>query len=169
MSLVHGLAAKLDAVVDVVGRTVAWTSLVLVAVMAFNVLLRYLFRTGSVAMQEVEWHLMSPLVLIGMSYSLLRDGHLRVDVLFLRFSESAKAAIDLVSAVLAAIISVIVIFLSWKYVVQSWTIGEGSPDPGGLSHRYLLKAFIPVGFALLFVQSVAAAFASYLKLTKTAA
>ncbi|HJS33456.1 MAG TPA: TRAP transporter small permease subunit [Alphaproteobacteria bacterium] len=164
MNSLHGLAAKLDAFVDFVGRTVAWTCLVLVAVMATNVLLRYLFRTGSVWSQELEWHLMSPLVLFGMSYCLLRDGHLRVDVLFVKFGARTQVMVDLVSAILGAMFSLIVVHLSWKYVLQSWSIGEGSPDPGGFPYRYALKAFIPAGFVLLFVQSAAAVIKNALNL-----
>jgi len=164
MNSLHGLATKLDGFVDFVGRAVAWTCLVLVAVMATNVLLRYFLRTGSVWSQELEWHLMSPLVLFGMSYCLLRDGHLRVDVLFIKFSHRTQLAVDFVAAILGAAFSIIVVHLSWKYVLQSWSIGEGSPDPGGFPYRYALKAFIPAGFALLFVQSVAAAIKSALLL-----
>jgi TRAP-type mannitol/chloroaromatic compound transport system permease small subunit len=62
------LADALDWFIDRFGRLASWTAFALVAVMAFNVLLRYFFRTGSVAMQELEWHLMAPLALLGMSY-----------------------------------------------------------------------------------------------------
>jgi TRAP-type mannitol/chloroaromatic compound transport system permease small subunit len=98
-----------------------------------------------------------PLTLFGMSYALRHGEHVRVDVLFANFSDRAKDAINAFSAVLAMIFSALVVWLSIGFVEQSWTIGEGSPNPGGLNALYLIKAMIPLGFALLFLQSLAQA------------
>jgi TRAP-type mannitol/chloroaromatic compound transport system permease small subunit len=155
----HGLARiadRLDAFIDSVGRLTGWCAFALVCVMAFNVLLRYLFRTGSVAMQELEWHLMAPICLFGLSYALLHDGHVKVDILYGRFSPRVRRTIDFVSMLLIVVVTAILIYLSLPYVEQSFRIGEKSPDPGGLTHRWILKAMLPLGFALLLVQSVAA-------------
>jgi TRAP-type mannitol/chloroaromatic compound transport system permease small subunit len=149
--------AGIERVVDAVGTATAWISLVIVGLMATNVLARYLFSTGTVWSQELEWHLLVPLVLFGMSYALRHGDHVRVDIVYARFSERTKVAVDLVSALLTAAISVIVIWLSIKYVQQAYVIDEGSPDPGGIPHRYLIKSLIPIGFALLFAQSIAVA------------
>jgi TRAP-type mannitol/chloroaromatic compound transport system permease small subunit len=151
------LAARIDTFTDVFGRITAWSTFALVLVMAGNVLLRYLLSTGSVWAQELEWHLMAPISLFGISYALRHGEHVRVDVVYGGFPPRAKRFVDLLSAILAIIVSVIVIKLSWNYVGQSWSIGEGSANPGGIPYRYVLKALIPVGFALLAVQSVAEA------------
>ena len=134
--------------------------------MASNVLLRYLFRTGSVWAQELEWHLLVPLVLFGMSYALRHGEHVRVDILYARFSPRAKSVVDLVSALLAMAISIAIIWLSLNYVQQSYVIDEGSPDPGGIPHRYLIKGLIPLGFLLLLAQSIASAIAGIEKLRR---
>jgi TRAP-type mannitol/chloroaromatic compound transport system permease small subunit len=155
------LAAGIDAFIDAVGRITAWSSFALAAVMATNVLLRYGFSTGSVWAQELEWHLMSPICLFGMSYALRHGEHVRVDVLYASFSERTKNLVQLISALIAMAISVIVIWLSYNYVMQSWSIGEGSANPGGIPARYLLKSLIPIGFALFFLQSLAEAIRSY--------
>ena len=150
-----GVAARIDRFIGVVGEWTSWLALVIVVLMACNVLLRYLFHTGSVWSQELEWHLLAPLILFGMSYA-LRDGeHVRVDVLYAGFSPRNKLVVDLISAILCMAISVIIIWLSAKYVQQSWIIGEGSSDPGGLPARWALKALIPVGFVFLILQSIA--------------
>jgi TRAP-type mannitol/chloroaromatic compound transport system permease small subunit len=149
--------ARIERIVDAVGAATAWISLVIVVLMATNVLLRYLFSTGSVWSQELEWHLLVPLVLFGMSYTLRHGDHVRVDILYAKFSDRTKNAVDLASALLTAAISVIVIWLSIKYVQQAYVISEGSPDPGGIPYRYIIKSLIPIGFALLFAQSVAVA------------
>ena len=159
--------AGIERVVDAVGTATAWISLVIVGLMAINVLARYLFSTGTVWSQELEWHLLVPLVLFGMSYALRHGDHVRVDIVYARFSERTKVAVDLVSALLTAAISVIVIWLSIKYVQQAYVIDEGSPDPGGIPHRYLIKSLIPIGFALLLAQSVASAIGAWEKLRRS--
>lgn len=135
--------------------------------MATNVLLRYIFSEGSVWAQELEWHLLVPLILFGMSYALLHGDHVRVDIVYGKFSDRTKVIVDLVSALLTAAISVLVIWLSIKYVQQSYVIDEGSPDPGGIPHRYIIKSLIPIGFALLFAQSVAVALGCIERLRKS--
>lgn len=132
--------------------------------MATDVLLRYLFSTGSVWAQELEWHLLAPLILFGMSYALRHDVHVRVDILYVKFPDRVKRMVDLASALLLAAICVLVIWFSLHYVQQSYVIDEGSPDPGGIPHRYILKALIPLGFLFLFAQSIASALGALEKL-----
>jgi TRAP-type mannitol/chloroaromatic compound transport system permease small subunit len=151
------LADGIDWFIDLVGRTISWLALAVALVMGTNVMLRYGFSIGEIWAQELEWHLLVPLTLIGMSYALRHGEHVRVDVLFAKFSDRGKHAVNVISAVLAIIFSALVVWLSLAYVAQSWTIGEGSPNPGGLPALYIMKAMIPLGFALLLLQSLAQA------------
>jgi TRAP-type mannitol/chloroaromatic compound transport system permease small subunit len=160
----RGARAVIERIVDLVGEGVSWIALAIVVLMATNVLLRYSFSIGSVWAQELEWHLLVPLILFGSSYALRHGEHVRVDIVYGRFSPGAKAAVDLVSALLAIAISALFIWFSLHYVQQSYVIDEGSPDPGGIPHRYLLKGLIPIGFGLLLLQSVAVALGSIEKL-----
>ena len=162
-----GFRARVDRFTELVGECISWLALVIVALMATNVVLRYLFSAGTVWAQELEWHLLVPLILFGMSYALRHGEHVRVDIVYGRFSARTKLRVDLVSALLTAAISVLVIWLSLHYVEQSYVIGEQSQDPGGLPYRFLLKALIPIGFALLLAQSVASAAACLDKLRKS--
>ena len=140
---------------DALGRATSWLALVIVVLMAANVLLRYGFSYGTVWAQELEWHLLAPLILFGMSYAMLHGEHVRVDVLYARFSERTKLRIEILSHLLCILVSLIVIKLSYQYVQQSYVIGEESADPGGLTHRWVLKALIPLGFFFLILQCVA--------------
>lgn len=149
-------ARYLDVIVEHAGRLASWTGFALVCVMAFNVLLRYLFQTGSVAMQELEWHLMAPLSLLCIAYAIKHEGHVRVDILYGRFPPRVKQVLDVLACLAAVAFSVIIIKLSIGYVMQSYNIGEKSPDPGGLPYRFILKSMIPLGFLLLLAQSLAA-------------
>lgn len=164
MRKLAALARACEAVVDTCGLITAWSSFAIVLVMAFNVLLRYAFNTGSVAMQELEWHLMAPIALLGMSYAILKDGHIRVDVVFGRMPWRYQETVNAVSHLLVLTLAVIMVLLAIPYVEQSFVIGEKSPDPGGLTHRFLLKSLIPLGFVLLGIQALAAALRAMLKL-----
>jgi TRAP-type mannitol/chloroaromatic compound transport system permease small subunit len=154
-----GVRARIERFVDVIGAATSWVALVIVALMATNVLLRYLFSAGSVWAQELEWHLLVPLILFGMSYALRHGEHVRVDIVYARLPRRARLIVDLVSALLAVAVSILIIWFSLHYVQQSYVIDEGSPDPGGIPHRYLIKGLIPVGFALLLAQAIASTLA----------
>jgi len=152
---VSRLATRLDAIVDRLGQLSAVAVAALVVVMSANVLLRYGFSVGSVWAQELEWHLMSPIALIGAAYALRHGEHVRVDVLYAGFGERRKAMVDAFAALAGLVICGLIILLSWRYVGVSFAQDEGSPNPGGIPLRWALKAFIPVGFALLAMQFTA--------------
>jgi TRAP-type mannitol/chloroaromatic compound transport system permease small subunit len=147
--------AATERLVDAVGRAASWLTLAIVVLMAAGVLLRYAFSYGSVWAQELEWHLLAPLVLFGMTYALQKGDHVRVDVLYARYSPRGQAAVDLLSAIFAVIMAVLVIRYSIRFVEQSYVINEISSDPGGLTHRWILKALIPAGFGLFALQAAA--------------
>ena len=161
MEAARRLAGGIDAFTDLVGRATSWLALALALVMAANVLLRYGFSLGWIWTQELEWHILVPICLFGMSYALLHGEHVRVDVLFQSFSPRTKHAVDVAAAVLGMVLSILVILLSIHYVMQSWNANEGSSNPGGIDHRYIIKSLIPIGFALFFMQSLSQAIKSY--------
>lgn len=161
------MLGRIERFIDLVGRAASWLALAIVVLMAVNVVLRYLFSVGSVWAQELEWHLLAPLILFVIAWGLQQGEHVRVDVVYTHFSAHNKARVNLLSALLCLGISVLVIWLSLKYVQQSYVIDEKSSDPGGLAHRWILKSLIPAGFALLFLQSVAEVAKSWLKLKES--
>jgi TRAP-type mannitol/chloroaromatic compound transport system permease small subunit len=154
MSRLDRMTGTIDRVVDGAGSLAAWCCFALVAVMATNVLLRYLFATGSVWAQELEWHLLVPICLLGMAYAIRQGEHVRVDVFFAHFEDRTKHAIDTASAGLGMLFALIVLILSWRYVGQSWRMDEGSANPGGIPYRWALKSLLLAGFLLLFLQSL---------------
>ncbi len=157
-----------DRWVDRIGRAAAWLTLAVVVLMAANVLLRYAFSVGSVWSQELEWHLLAPLVLVGMTYALQKGEHVRVDVLYAKYPPRAQAAVDVLSALLAVAFALLVVRYSLPYVQQSYAIGEISSDPGGLPYRWALKALIPIGFVLFALQAAAQGVAAWRRLAKGA-
>ena len=158
------MVKAIERFIDWTGRATSWLAMVIVVLMATNVVLRYLFSIGSVWSQELEWHLLVPLILFGCAYAMRHGEHVRVDIIYGGFSEKNKGLVDLLSALLMVAIAALFIWYSLHYVQQAYVIDEGSPDPGGIPHRYLLKGLLPVGFALLLVQALASALASAEKL-----
>jgi TRAP-type mannitol/chloroaromatic compound transport system permease small subunit len=160
------LAGGIDAFTDLVGRATSWLALVIALVMGANVLMRYAFSIGFIWAQELEWHIFVPICLFGMSYALLHKEHVRVDVLFQYLSDRNKHRVDVVAAFISMAFCLIVIRLSIPYVYQSWSIGEGTANPGGIEYRYIVKSLIPIGFAIMFLQSLSEAIKSYLAMRK---
>ena len=150
------LARRLETVSEYSGRAVAWLALILVLLVSYDVAMRYLFRSGSVALQELEWHLFAALFLLAAAYTFKYDDHVRVDMLYQRMGERGRAWVDFLGGLFVLLpLCVLIITSSWPFVSNAFVMGEGSPDPGGLAYRFLLKATIPAGFALLAVQGLA--------------
>ncbi|MGA1528203.1 MAG: TRAP transporter small permease subunit [Burkholderiaceae bacterium] len=141
-----------------IGRIFSWLVLVIVVLMATNVLLRYTMSVGSVWAQELEWHLLVPLILLVMSWGIQSGESPRIDVLYANYATRKKLQVDLLSEFLTMLVAVTVVWLSLGYVMQSFSILEGSPDPGGIPHRWAIKALIPIGFSILFLQAFATFF-----------
>lgn len=155
MTFVERLADAIEAVVDIFGRLAAVIGVGLVLLVAGNVFARYFFRTGTIWLQELEWHLIAPIALIGMSYTLLKGEQVRVDFLYEQMPRAFRQVIEIATGILTVIFAIIVVKLSLPFVEQAWRMGEGSPNPGGMPHRAVLKALIPLGFALLAAQGLA--------------
>ena len=149
-------ARRIEALIDLVGQATWVLALAMIALVATNVLLRYAFSLGSVWAQELEWHLLAAVILLGMSHAIQRGDNVRVDVFYADFSPRAKFIVNLVSLGLLLGIALLFIKLSLGYVAQSYAINETSADPGGIPFRWAVKGLIPVGFGLLALQTVGA-------------
>jgi TRAP-type mannitol/chloroaromatic compound transport system permease small subunit len=155
VKFLQGLCRWIDNLNAWVGWVVAWVTLGLVLVVFTDVVMRYVFRTSFVFTQELEWHLFAFIFLIGGGYTLLQDGHVRVDIIYQKLGFKARAWVNLLGVLLLLIPGcLLIIITSLKFVYQSWSILEGSPDPGGIPLRFVLKACIPAGFMLLLLQGL---------------
>lgn len=157
MRVLLSLSGLIDRFSGLLGAAVSWMCLLMVLIGAFNATARYAgryigFNLSSNAMLETQWYLFAALFLLGASWTLQRDAHVRVDVLFGRLSPRKQAIIDVIGG-LAFLIPFCVfgIWASVEYVLHSWQELEVSPDPGGLP-RYPIKTLIPVAFVLLILQ-----------------
>ena len=153
--MLRELARWIDAVQERVGRFTSFVTLAMVLVVFFDVVQRYAFNRGSVFMQELEWHLFAVSYLLAAGYTMLYDEHVRVDIVYSRWSPRKKAWSDFVLYFVFFYPSAIMVMVtSWPFVRDSYKVLEGSPDPGGIPYRFLLKSVIIVGFTLLTLQAI---------------
>lgn len=166
MNLLVTVARWIDGLNQYVGRGVAWVTTGLVVVVFIDVVMRYLFNTSFVFTQELEWHLFAFIFLMGAGYTLLHDAHVRVDIIYQRLGFKGRAWINLLGVIFFLIPGcLMIISTSWKFTLNSWAMMEGSPDPGGIPFRFLIKGCIPVGFSLLLLQGISLGIHSVLQIT----
>lgn len=147
--------AYIDTITETTGKIASWFTGILVLLISYDVLMRYVFNTSSAKITELEWHFFSLIFLLGAAYALKHDKHVRVDVFYTNFSTKAKAVINLLGTLIFLVpFSLIVLILSINFAYNSFNISETSPDPGGLPYLFLIKSAIPVGFILLFLQGI---------------
>ncbi|MBE0491835.1 MAG: TRAP transporter small permease subunit [Sulfurospirillum sp.] len=134
------------------------TAILMIAMMLnvfYDVIMRYFFNSGSIAMQEMEWHLFSVVILLGVSYALKEDGHVRVDIIYDNLHVKKKAWINIIGCIVFLIpFSLFIGTGSYDFVMEAFTSHEISGDPGGLTNRWIIKAFIPASFYLLVFVSI---------------
>jgi len=148
------LSSGIDALNERVGRLVIWLVLAATLISAGNAMVRYGLNTSSNAWLEIQWYLFGLIFLLGAGYTLKHNGHVRIDVLYGRFSSRTKAWVDLLGGLLFLLpMSGIIAWLGWDFFLASYAVDETSPDAGGLL-RWPIKLAVPVGFALLWLQGV---------------
>ncbi len=151
----------MDFVSEKVGYFVSRLTAIMVVVVCYDVFTRYLLRKSHVWAQELEWHLFAVIFLLGAAYTLKHDKHVRVDIIYTKFSPKTRAWVNLVGTIVFLIpFTILIIWASRNFVVFSFMIRETSPDPGGLPARYILKACIPIGSFLLLLQAFSLVFKS---------
>jgi TRAP-type mannitol/chloroaromatic compound transport system permease small subunit len=142
MNALKTLCRWIDTVNEWIGEGVAWVTLGLVAVVFVDVVMRYLFNTSYVFTQELEWHLFGVIFLMGA-------------IIYQRLGPIGQAWTNLIGVIFFALPGcIMVVITSWKFTHNAWLVMEGSPDPGGIPLRFLIKGTITVGFLFLTLQSL---------------
>ncbi len=159
----------IDKFIENIGKAVSWLNVFLIALICLDVLFRYLFSFSKNWILELEWHMFAIIFLLGSAYALQAEKHVRVDVFYQRFSKKVQTIINLIGTLIFLIPwCYLVITTSYKFFNNSWYIKEGSPQPGGLPARYIIKGMIVVGFILLALQGLSLLW-KYVKELKTGA
>lgn len=140
----------IDRVLTAVGRLASWLWVVLLAVVIFNVTLRYLFQQGRIELEELQWHINAVAFLLAIAYAYRVDAHIRIDLVSNKLPPRLQAWIELYGTLLLLLpfVGAVLVF-SWPFVAHSWQVSEISSSPGGLPFRWLLKGVLPAAFLLL--------------------
>jgi len=146
---------KLDKLIEWMGNILVIILLLMILNVFYDVIMRYIFHNSSIAMQEIEWHLFSIVILFGVSYSLKEDAHVRVDFVYDRLSVKTRAMINIIGTLIFLIpFTILIIYGSYPFVMDSYTTNETSSDPGGLKHLWMIKAAIPVAMIVLLIEAI---------------
>lgn len=140
----------LKKIIDAIGHFCGILMILMIINVFYDVIMRYFFNDVSIAMQELEWHLFAAMFMFGIGYTLMTDDHVRVDVIYDQLSKKKQAIINIVGSLLFALpFTILILYFSWDYTYEAYEMGEGSADPGGLPHRWIIRAVIPSSAAFL--------------------
>lgn len=166
VSSISALCRAVDWVNERIGRLIAWLAVAMVLVQFAVVIARYVFAIGSIPVQESIWYMHGILFMVGAGYTLLHDGHVRVDIFYREASPRRKALTDLLGVVFLLLpVCIALLVFSWGYVLNSWRVFEGSTETSGLPFIYLLKTVIWVFAVLVALQGLSLAAKAALFLT----
>jgi len=137
------------------GYFTAFIVVLLVLLVVYDASARYLFSTGSIALQELEWHLFDVIILLGIAYTLKEKAHVRVDIFYASYSQKTKAIVNIISSIFFILpFSFLIIYIGLDFVALSFEQHEISSNPGGLEYRYLVKALMPLSFIFVSLQAI---------------
>jgi len=155
MRTLLALARLIDGMNERLGRLAGWLVLAAVLISAANATLRYTLDLSSNAWLEIQWYLFSGIFLLGAGYTLLRNAHVRIDILASRWSPRTRAVMEIACTLLFLMpMACVILYFSWPMFMSSYTGSEMSGDAGGLL-RWPVKLLIPIGFLFLILQGVA--------------
>lgn len=144
------VSRAIDGALTAVGRAASWLWMVLLGVVVFNVVLRYLFDEGRIDLEELQWHINAVAFLLAIAYAYRLDVHIRIDLLAARLRPRLQVWIEFYGTVLLLLPFVLaVLIFSLPFVAYSFSTSEISPSAGGLPLRWLLKGVLPAAFLLL--------------------
>ncbi len=146
------LSSLIDSINQGIGKAATWLVLLVVVISAGNAVMRYSVNWSSNALLEIQWYLFSAIFLFCSAYVLLKNEHIRIDVVTGRFSARTQNWIDVFGILVFLLpMALLTLYLSWPVFMNAWTTGEGSPNPGGLV-RWPVRLLMPIGFLLLTLQ-----------------
>jgi len=144
----------IDKTIKYLGNFTAFVLAVLVLLVVYDASVRYLFSTGSIALQELEWHLFDVVIMFGIAYTLNQSSHVRVDIFYNSFSQKTKKIINTIASLFFILpFSYYIIYIGVEFVSLSYIQDEASSNPGGLEYRFLVKSLLPLSFAFLALQA----------------
>lgn len=150
--------------IKTLGYFTAFILAILVLLVVYDASVRYVFSSGSIALQELEWHLFDIIILFAIAYTLKENAHVRVDIFYASYSKKTKLLINVISSLFFILpFSLLIIYIGLDFVEQSFIQNESSSNPGGLEYRFLVKALLPLSFIFVFFTALRDALDSFVK------
>ncbi|MFY0309966.1 TRAP transporter small permease subunit [Leisingera sp. D0M16] len=138
------------------GEWVSWFWILLIAVVCVNVFMKNVLSQGSVQLEEIQWHIYAALFLLGLSYTMAYDDHVRVDLLYENISTRGKAWVDFLGILLFLVPFILMLlYFTFPFVLKAISDGERSSSPAGLSHYWIIKSSLLIGLVLLLITAFA--------------
>ena len=147
--------ATINSFSDILGKITAVLFILLLLNVFIDVVMRYLFNDVSIGMQELEWHLYATIFMLGIPYTLYKEGHVRVDIIYESLGLRKQAWIDIFGTLFLLIpFTLLVAKYGIDFTIESYELGERSGDPGGLPYRWLIKSMIPFAFFAISISGI---------------
>lgn len=149
------ISTKLEKFLEFVGKIGAWLAIPLIAIIIFDIISRRFFVLGSTKLQEMEWHLHAALFLLALGYAYLKNSHVRIEVIRESFSTKLKCILEILGVLIFVLpYTGLIIYFGLDFVSRSYQMNEVSAALTGLSHRWIIKSFIPMGMGFLWLAGI---------------
>ena len=149
------ISSRLESILVGIGKLGAWLSLPLIAIIMFDIISRKFFVLGSTKLQEMEWHLHAALFLLALGYAYLKNSHVRIEVIRESFSTKLKALLEVIGVLIFILpYTGLIVWFGIDFVSRSYGMNEVSAALTGLSHRWIMKSFVPMGMAFLWLAGI---------------
>lgn len=146
---------KLESFLEFIGKIGAWLAIPLIGIIIFDIISRRFFVLGSIKLQEMEWHLHAALFLLALGYAYLKNSHVRIEVIRESFGTKLKSILEILGVLIFVLpYTGLIIYFGLDFVSRSYQINEVSAALTGLSHRWIIKSFIPLGMGFLWLAGI---------------
>ncbi len=146
------LSNSLETLVRFFGKIGAWLSIPLIFIIIFDIITRRFFILGSTKIQEMEWHLHTAIFLLALGFAYIKNSHVRIEIIREKYSSTLKSFFEVIGILFFLVpYTCMIIYYGFDFVSRSYNLNEVSSALTGLSHRWIIKSFIPFGMLLLFL------------------
>ena len=146
------ISNSLEALVRFFGKIGAWLSMPLIFIIIFDIITRRFFILGSTKIQEMEWHLHTAIFLLSLGFAYVKNSHVRIEIIREKYSSILKSFFEIIGILFFLVpYTFMIIYYGFDFVSRSYNLNEVSSALTGLSHRWIIKSFIPFGMFLLFL------------------
>jgi len=145
----------IDIIIRRIGHTLMWANCIVILLIILQVILRYGFGHGLVILEELQWHFYAVGFMFGLSYAVMTDSHVGMDLVYDKISPKWQCRLDILGLLFLLLpFAALLCYQCLDFVHESWRLNERSVAPQGLPWRWAIKSVIPISFALVVLASI---------------